>query len=283
MSQEQYFFNHSNLLSFRNKLVMFRHSNTFQSFTTAIIIFYSLLLGLKTEVENTNLLEIISFLDTMITYYFVLEIGLKIYTEKRKIDFFKNKWNLFDFIVILVSVIPLESVGSVAVMRLLRIFRILRLISINDSIKQLITALEGAIPSIFNIILLMFIIFYVYAIMGVELFHTLSSGLWSDFGTAMLTLFRVLTFEDWTDVMYEAMELHPYSWIYFVSFIIINAFIIYNLFVAVIIDKISEINNKQIQNMLSDETFNQLLLQKDIVQIKKMLQSMQKEQQDDIL
>ena len=155
MSQEQYFFNHSNLLSFRNKLVMFRHSNTFQSFTTAIIIFYSLLLGLKTEVENTNLLEIISFLDTMITYYFVLEIGLKIYTEKRKIDFFKNKWNLFDFIVILVSVIPLESVGSVAVMRLLRIFRILRLISINDSIKQLITALEGAIPSIFNIILLL--------------------------------------------------------------------------------------------------------------------------------
>ena len=103
----------------------------------------------------------------------------------------------------------------------------------------------GAIPSIIDIVILMFIIFYIYAIIGNFLFASVPSGLWNDFLVSMLTLFRILTFEDWTDVMYEGMEIYPWSWVYFVSFIIIAAFVFFNLFVAVIIGEMENIRDKE--------------------------------------
>ena len=104
--------------------------------------------------------------------------------------------------------------------------------------------LVGAIPSIIDIVILMFIIFYVYGIIGSFLFSSLPSGLWDNLLTSMLTLFRILTFEDWTDVMYEAMELNALYWIFFVSFIIITAFVFFNLFVAVIIGEMESLRDK---------------------------------------
>ena len=127
----------------------------------------------------------------------------------------------------------------------MRIFRVLRLLNARPELKKIIDMLIGAIPAIVDIVILMFIIFYIYAIVGNFFFEELKSGLWKDFLTAMLTLFRVLTFEDWTDVMYEAMEVHPWAWVYFVSFVIIAAFVFFNLFVAVIIAKISPISTDE--------------------------------------
>ena len=81
-------------------------------------------------------------------------------------------------------------------------------------------------------------------------FKDLPSGLWSDFLVSMLTLFRVLTFEDWTDVMYEAMEVYPSAWLYFVSFIIIAAFVFFNLFVAVIIGEMQKLQDEELKDYI---------------------------------
>lgn len=136
--------------------------------------------------------------------------------------------------------------------------------------------LIGAIPAIVDIVILMFIIFYIYAIVGNFFFEELKSGLWNNFLTSMLTLFRVLTFEDWTDVMYEAMELYSWAWVYFVSFVIIAAFVFFNLFVAVIIGEMEKIQNadKDEQMDREEEKLDLLLvnmekLQKDIDELKK--------------
>jgi voltage-gated sodium channel len=90
----------------------------------------------------------------------------------------------------------------------------------------------------------MFIIFYIYAILGNFLFETAPSGLWKDFLVAMLTLFQILTFENWSDIMYEAMKIHPWAWIYFVSFVIIAGFVFFNLFVAVIIGEMEKLSHE---------------------------------------
>ncbi len=277
MHNDSYEFKKHNLLTLKSKLIMFRHSKSFTNITTFIIIIYSISLGLKTYVEDSFILSLFSFFDMSITIYFMLEISLKLFVEKNKLDFFKDNWNLFDFIIILISIIPLGTFESVAIVRLLRIFRILRLISVNESLKKLLTALEGAIPSIINIVLLMFIVFYIYAILGNQFFSNLESGLWKNVSISMLTLFRIFTFEDWTDVMYEAMEVHPFAWIYFVSFIIINAFVIFNLFIAVIIDEISKIKDNDIQYALEHENYEMVVIHKELSEIKSELIKIQQE------
>jgi voltage-gated sodium channel len=258
---------------------MFRHSKFFSNITTFIIIFYSLTLGLKTHFQDSNILFIFSVLDIAITIYFAIEIALKLYVEKNTMHFFKDKWNLFDFIVVSISLIPLSAFESIAIVRLLRIFRVLRLITVNENIKKILIALEGAIPAIGNIVILMFIVFYIYAVMGNQFFASLPSGLWSDFSISMLTLFRILTFEDWTDVMYEAMEVYPFSWIFFVSFIIINAFVIFNLFVAVIVDEISKIKDSDIKTTLENENTESIMILQELTNIKNQLTQLQKEVQ----
>jgi len=268
MNKSVYNFEEKNLLTLKTKLIMFRHSRFFSTLTTFIIIFYSITLGLKSHFEDSFILELFSYLDTLVTLYFTLEIALKLYVEQNTINFFKDKWNVFDFIIITVSLIPISSFESVAIARLFRIFKVLRLIALNDNIKKILIALEGAIPAIANIVVLMFIVFYIYAVIGNQFFGHLESGLWNNFSISMLTLFRILTFEDWTDVMYEAMEVYPYAWIYFISFIIINAFVIFNLFVAVIINEMSKIQDNNIQNALENENYEMIVILQELKEIK---------------
>jgi len=270
MEVETIYFRKDNLLSHRNRLFLFRNSKLFQYSTTLIIICYSLLLGIKTHHDSIYYLHFLNVMDSIVTIYFIFEICVKIYAEKVKLNFFKDGWNLFDFVVVFISIIPDELFGSIIVARLVRVFRVLRIITVNQNIKKLISTLEGAIPSILNIVFLMFIIFYIYAILGNQLFVSLESGLWTNSSIAMLTLFRVFTFEDWTDVMYEAMELYPYSWIYFISFIIMNSFIIFNLFIAIIITEFSRIKDSDIKNELenNDQSIDLIINELNKVQLK---------------
>ena len=229
----------------KEKIINIREARWFSNLTTLIIIVYASFIGLKTLVDIDNgYILFFYFLDYFITIYFLIEIIIKMSAEENLLDFFKDRWNVFDFIIVVVTLIPLENSTMAAVARLFRIFRVLRLITSRPELKKIIDMLIGAIPSIVDIVILMFIIFYIYAILGNFLFAEAPSGLWDNFLVAMLTLFRILTFEGWSDVMYEGMAIHPWSWIYFVSFIIIAAFVFFNLFVAVIIGEMEKISHE---------------------------------------
>ena len=229
----------------KTQLQELRESRWFSNLTTAIIVLYASALGLKSLVDiDSGYITVMHFLDYFVTIYFLIEILIKMYAEEHFLDFFKSKWNIFDFVIVIITLIPLENSTMAAVARLLRIFRVLRLITVRPGLKNIIDMLMGAIPSIIDIVILMFIIFYIYAILGNFLFESAPSGLWTNFLVSMLTLFRILTFEDWTDVMYEGMEIYPWSWVYFVSFIIIAAFVFFNLFVAVIIGEMENLRDK---------------------------------------
>ena len=194
------------------------------------------------------------FADYFVTIYFVLELAIKMVSEKKFSNFFKSGWNLFDFTIVFITLLPLQGSDFAAIARLMRVFRVLRVFTSRPELKKIIDMLIKAIPSIIDIVILMFIIFYIYAIIGNFYFEALPSGLWSDFLVSMLTLFRVLTFEDWTDVMYEAMEVHPWAWIYFVSFIIIAAFVFFNLFVAVIIGEMQKLQDAELKEELHEDS-----------------------------
>jgi voltage-gated sodium channel len=238
---------------------MYKISNAkwFSNLTVVIIIVYAATLGFKTmdEAKETEYGSFIFFMDYAVTIYFLLEIFIRISAYEKKMEFFKNEWNVFDFVIVVLTTLPIEQTDFAAVARIMRVFRILRLFTARPELKRIIDMLINAIPSIIDIVLLMFIIFYIYAIIGSFMFADLKSGLFDNFLTAMLTLFRILTFEDWTDVMYEAMELHQWAWIYFVSFVIIAGFVFFNLFIAVIIGEMQDMRetDKQKESKKKDE------------------------------
>ena len=230
------------------------NSPYFINITTIIIIFYALVLGVRTyESVVIPLEELFLFLDYAVTIYFLIEIIIRMIAEKEFKNFFKDGWNIFDFAVVVITLIPFEHSDYAMIARLARVFKVMRLITVRPELKMIIDVLGKSIPAIIDIIILLFIIFYIYAIIGSFLFQDLESGLWKNLLTAMLTLFRVLTFEDWTDIMYEAMEKYDMAWLFFVSFIIIAAFVFFNLFIAVIINEMEKHSNKDEHQMEQDK------------------------------
>ena len=237
---------------------------SYSAFSCFEYIAYASILGFKTLDEvDTHYDFFLKFADYFVTVYFVFELTIKMVAEKKFVNFFKSGWNLFDFIIVFITLLPLESSNYAAIARLMRVFRILRLFTARPELKAIIDMLIKAIPAIIDIVILMFIIFYIYAIIGNFFFEELPSGLWENFLVSMLTLFRVLTFEDWTDVMYEAMEVYPWAWTYFVSFIIIAAFVFFNLFVAVIIGEMQKLQEAEMKEEIHEDSLKLDILLKE--------------------
>ncbi len=208
----------------------------FQGFIISIIIVAALTVGAKTYSLPYGVELGINYLDNFITVFFLVELSLRFIACDDKRRFLKDPWNLFDSVIVIGSLIPISDTGMILVARLLRVFRVLRLVSVIPDLRYLINALLKAIPKMGYIALLMFIIFYLFAAVGSIFFNEVNETLWGDIAISMLTLFRVATFEDWTDVMYETMEVYPMSWIFYIIFIFLTAFVFLNMMVGVVLD-----------------------------------------------
>lgn len=215
-------------------------SRLFQSAVIAVIVLSALTIGAKTYDIPPAIAQSLAVMDTGITLFFLAEILLRFTACEDRKRFFKDGWNIFDTVVVLGSLIPLQHADAVLIGRLLRVFRVLRLVSVVPELRQLITALLKAIPRMGYIALLMFLIFYIYGAVGSLFFADINEVLWGNVAVAMLTLFRVATFEDWTDVMYETMEVYPLSWVFYLSFIFLTAFVFLNMMVGTILEVMTE-------------------------------------------
>jgi len=238
----------------------------FEFFMMGIIIFSAMLIGIDTFELKPIYQDIIFTLDQLITIVFLIEIFVRISSYEKPLDFFKDGWNLFDFIIVTMSLIPIDGNDS-AVARLLRIFRVLRIITIIPELKGIINSLFRASTAIGYVFILLFIIFYIFAIVGTVLFESSPSGLWNDLGTALLTLFRVMTFEGWTDVMYESMEIHSWSWVFYIIFIFLTTFTFLNMIIGIMLESLNQESNEDRVENKSEEV--QLL--KELLEENKLL------------
>ena len=213
-----------------------KDNRLFQFSVVTIIILNAILIGATTYKLDPLFLETIHFLDYVITIFFVIEILIRFIGEPIKSNFFKSGWNIFDTIIVTISLIPIPNNSSFLVLRLLRVFRVLRLISVIPELKQIIEAILQSIKRVFFVSLLLFIILYIYATMGAILFSEDEPSRWGDLGISLITLFQVLTLSSWETVMLPLQEIYWWSWIYFFSFIIICAITILNLVIAILVD-----------------------------------------------
>ncbi len=235
-----------------NKIV---ESGPFRYFILGVILVSAIIVGIETYPafyqEHHSLLHNI---DRIILFIFAIEITLKILAKgTRPWDFFKDPWNVFDFIIVGVCFIPGIDTHYVAVLRLVRVLRVFRVISIFPKLQLLVNALLKSIPSMGYVIVLLALIFYIYAVMGTFLFGIKDPVHFGNLHISMITLFKVLTLEGWTDIMniqfygtndpmaeYNSKPISYFSFIYFVSFILLGAMIIMNLFIGVIMNSMQE-------------------------------------------
>jgi voltage-gated sodium channel len=227
-------------LSITRPFLIIRNNKLFEFFVISVIIASALLVGVKTYEVSPTVYKFTLWLDFFITVFFVFEILIRWLAEPKKSNFFKNFWNVFDTVIVAVSLIPAEHTEMALIARLVRVFRVLRMISFIPELRILLTSLIKALPQLGYVMLLMFIIFYIYAAIGSTLFETINEELWGDITISLLTLFRVMTFEDWTDVMYETMTVYPLSWIYYITFIFFTAFAFLNMVIGIVVNVMEE-------------------------------------------
>lgn len=231
-------------VNLKDQFVRIRSNKLFEIFVVSVIIFSALLVGAKTYEMSSTMLQLTTFLDWFISAFFLTEVMIRFLAEPRKRDFFKSFWNIFDTIIVLISMIPADDTELALIARLVRVFRVLRMISIIPELRILLVSLIKAMPQLGYVMLLMFIIFYIYAAVGSTLFETINPTLWGNITISLLTLFRVMTFEDWTDVMYETMEVYPLSWIFYLTFIFFTAFAFLNMVIGIVVNVMEQENAK---------------------------------------
>ncbi|MES9886328.1 MAG: ion transporter, partial [Candidatus Sedimenticola sp. 6PFRAG1] len=175
----------------QDRFVDIRNNKYFEYFVISVIISSALIIGAKTYHISPYVLDLFGVLDLAVTLFFLAEIMIRMVAEKSLKAFFSKGWNLFDFIIVVASLVPVDESEMALLGRLLRIFRVLRLVSVIPELRVLLNAFVKAIPRMGYVSLLMFIIFYIYAAMGSMFFNKINPELWDNISISMLTLFRV--------------------------------------------------------------------------------------------
>ena len=220
--------------SIKNQIRDFVESSAFEKSIIFLIIINAIVMGLETYPSLvTNYGHILKAVDHSILAIFIGEIILRLCHNFK--GFWKDPWRIFDFAVVSIALVP--ATGSLSVLRALRILRVLRLISSVKSLRKVVSGLLCALPGMGSIILLLSLIFYVFAVIATKLFATDFPQWFGSLGASSYTLFQIMTLESWSmGIVRPVMQEYPYAWLLFVPFIIVTAFTVLNLFIGVIVN-----------------------------------------------
>ena len=225
-------------MSLRDRMRAMVESAWFERAIIAVIVINALGLGLETSPDiMARFGPAIIFLDRAALGIFVVELAMKLFVYR--LAFFRNGWNVFDFVIVGVALIPASQQFSV--LRALRILRALRLVSVVPSMRKVIVGLFSAIPSIGTVIVMLLLLFYISAVMATKLFGAAFPEWFGDLGASLYSLFQIMTLESWSmGIVRPVMEVYPYAWAFFVPFILLTSFIVLNLFIGVIVNAMAE-------------------------------------------
>jgi len=227
----------------RERVGAWIESDRVQGLIIGLIVLNAVILGLETSQSAMERLgRLPGLLDRGILAVFVVEIGLKLYA--RRLGFFREPWNVFDFVVVGIALIPAS--GPLAVLRALRVLRVLRLISMAPRLRFVVEALLRAVPGISSIGLLMLVIFYVFGVMATGLFGSKFPEWFGTIGDSVYTLFQIMTLESWSmGIVRPVMAEYSYAWLFFIPFILVTTFTMLNLFVGIIVDTMQSMHDRE--------------------------------------
>jgi voltage-gated sodium channel len=253
--------------TWRTHIESFMAHSFVQNALVVLIVLNAAILGLETNHElMAEWGDVLHWFDHAILWVFIAEIIVLI--AARGLGYFKDPWCVFDFIVVGIALIPAS--GSLSVLRALRVLRVLRLINKVESMRKVVGGLLSSLPGLGSVFGLILIIFYVAAVIATDLFREEFPDWFGNLGASAYTLFQVMTLEGWSqDIARPVMEHYPHAWIFFVLFILIATFIIFNLFNAVIVDSITADKEKEQmnQNQFDNIEYEVLAVRAEIQQV----------------
>jgi len=217
-------------------------SRCFQNFIITIILINGAVLGIQTiEGLTPSSMLILDMVDKICLAIFVIELSMKLIIYRT--SFFRRGWNIFDLIIVGISLIPAS--GQLSILRALRILRLLRLITTVDSIRRVVSGMLIAIPGVGSVGALLLIFFYIGAVISTTLFGDQFPQWFGNLGRSMYSLFQIMTLESWSmGIVRPVMEEFPYAWIFFIPFIMVTTFMVLNLFIGIIVDAIATVKEQ---------------------------------------
>ena len=260
-------------MRFSKLLKSFIESKTINVFITLVILVNAITLGLETSEKLVSKFGIIlTYIDKIALSIFVIELSIKLFVYR--LNFFKSGWNIFDFIIVTIALIP--SSGPLSILRAFRIFRALRLLSMVPSMKKVIQAMFYAIPGIASVGTIIVLIFYISAVLVTNFFGNKFEDWFGSIGESMYSLFQIMTLESWSmGIVRPVMEEYPYAWAFFVPFILVTTFAVLNLFIGIIVDAMqhqtNEDENKSNKNSKLNLDKKILSIENEIKEIKEIL------------
>ncbi|MCB1875869.1 MAG: ion transporter [Chromatiales bacterium] len=199
-----------------------------------LILVNAILLGIETSPAiMAQWGPLLTTLDRTILAVFVVEIAARLYVHR--FAFWRDPWSVFDFSVVAIALVP--AAGPFAVLRALRVLRVLRLLTMVPSMRRVVGALLSAIPGLGSIMLVLMILYYVFAVIATNLFAVAYPEWFGTLGHSLYTLFQIMTLESWSmGIARPVMENFPYAWAFFVPFILVATFTMLNLFIGIIVN-----------------------------------------------
>ena len=221
-----------------------------------VILFNAVLLGMETSRPVMNAIgPVILILDKICLGIFVVELALKLYAHRAQ--FWRSGWNIFDFIIIAIALMP--ATQGFSVLRALRILRLLRVVSVSPSLRRVVEGFISALPGMGSVFLLMGMIFYIGAVMATKLFQSSFPQWFGDLGNSAYSLFQIMTLESWSmGIVRPVMEVYPYAWAFFVPFIMVTTFAVVNLLVGLIVNSMQDAHAAE-SNKATDEYRDEVL------------------------
>ena len=229
-----------------NGLKGFLEHRYFQNVILALIILNAITIGLETSPTIISLFGTwLHQIDKVILVIFTIEIGLKIIAYRHR--FFVSAWNVFDFLIVTIALIP--AAGPLHILRTLRILRTARLIKNVPKLKMIIESLLKSIPSIGWIAVLLGMIFYIFAVIGTDLYQERFPEYFGDMGRSFFTLFQIMTLESWSSgIARPMMEQIPFAYLFFIPFILLATYTTLNVFIAIVVNTMNEINRVEMKD-----------------------------------
>ena len=247
----------------RDKVAAFLEQAWVTNFIIGVILFNAVLLGLETSDEIMAVAgPTILFLDSLCLAIFVIEILLKLFAHGLR--FFRSGWNLFDFVIVGIALVP--ATQGFSVLRALRILRVLRVISATPRLRRVVEGFITALPGMGSVFLLMALIFYIGAVMATKLFSDSFPEWFGDLGRSAYSLFQIMTLESWSmGIVRPVMEVYPYAWAFFVPFIMVTTFAVVNLLVGLIVNSMQDAHAEE-SNEKTDAYRDQVLARLEAIE-----------------
>lgn len=266
--------NQPGIAPWRVKIARWVDSKTVQTWIVAVILLNAAILGLETSpTAMARYGGLLITLDRLCLGVFLVELVLKLMAYRGR--FWRSGWNVFDFLVVAVAIVP--GAGPWAVLRSLRVLRVLRLLTVIPSLRKVVAAFLHSIPGLAGVVAVMAIFFYTMGVLATRLFGAQYPDWFGSLPASLYTLFQVMTLESWSmGIVRPVMETHPWAWAFFVPFIIIATFTILNLFIGIIVSTMQELSVLPDSNAVQTEATHLLeRLEADIKTLRGIVEKQQ--------